>query len=568
MFKKLGFILLIILLTTIVILYIEDKMRINDDEQAEEQSQAAFDMEKPDKEVEIIESDYLFQDLINFANQGRVHDTPIVAGQTEFDELQKSWGLSNGSTSNTQGIYENYLDSHHVTVGHKNNRIFDVRSYHPHLHSIQLNDIKNTMGAPDEIRSFVDETTNQIILVYQLNTTYQLKWILNQPTDDQPNPIVHHISVVTNVIEQEQTTAKKMEEMTLEEKIGQMIVAGISGTTATKNTRSLINDYQVGGIIFYASNMNDSPQTLQLLNQIKKTNSQHTFPLFLGIDQEGGRISRLPKEITNLPTNEEIGKMNNPSYSYRLGTLLGKELNAFGFNMNFAPVLDVNSNPDNPIIGNRSYGNDPNIVSELGIKTMKGLQSQQVISVIKHFPGHGDTAVDSHLKLPIVDKSLDQLNQMELIPFKQAISNGADIVMIAHILLPELDPKFPSSMSKPIITDVLRKQLGFNGVVITDDMTMKAITDNFDIESSSVESIKAGSDLILVAHDYAKIVSVIDSIKHAVKSGELTEDRIDESVGRILNLKLKYGLTNEANESFSVADLNRDIEKGLKNGNK
>ncbi|WP_075620015.1 beta-N-acetylhexosaminidase [Paenisporosarcina indica] len=565
MLKKLGFILLIILLTTIVILYLEDKMRLNGDENAEEQSQVAFDMEKPYKEDEIIESDDLIKELIYLANKGKVLDSPVIAGQTEFDELQKSWGLSKDSATTTQGIYENYLASHHVTVGHKNNLIFDVRSYHPHLHNIQLNEIKNTMGTPDETRSFVDQTTNQIILVYQINTTYQLKWILNQPTVDQPNPEVHHISVVTNVIEPQQTVAALLEEMTLEEKVGQMIVAGISGTTATKNTRSLINDYHVGGIIFYASNMKNSKQTLQLLNQIKKTNEQNSLPLFLGIDQEGGRISRLPKEITKLPTNEETGKINNPSYSFNLGSILGQELNAFGFNLNFAPVLDVNSNPDNPIIGNRSYGNDPGIVSELGIQTMKGLQSQQVISVIKHFPGHGDTAVDSHLKLPIVDKSLKELNQMELIPFKQAISNGADIVMIAHILLPKLDPKFPSSMSKPIIKDVLRKQLGFNGVVITDDMTMKAITDNFDITSSSVESIKAGSDLILVAHDYAKIVSVINSIEHAVKTGELSEDRIDESVERILNLKMKYELTNEANESFSVGDINQKIEDVLKN---
>ncbi|MET1013871.1 MAG: beta-N-acetylhexosaminidase [Paenisporosarcina sp.] len=541
---------------------------MNDDEKVVNESHISEEQEKPvnASPVEVVESIDPIKNLIDLAYTGRVYDTPVVAGHTKFDELKKSFGLSKDSTTTPQGIYENYLDSHHVTVGHKNNLIFDVRSYHPHLHSIHLNEIKDIMGKPDEIRSFVDQTTNQIIVIYQINATYQLKWILNQPTDHKPNPEVHHISVVAKALESEQTVAGVLEEMTLEEKIGQMIIAGISDTTVTKNTRSLINDNHVGGIILYTTNMKNSKQTLQLLNQIKKVNEQNTFPLFLGIDQEGGRISRLPNEITNLPTNEEIGKINTPSYSYELGKLLGRELNAFGFNMDFAPVLDINSNPDNPIIGNRSYGNEADIVSELGIQTMKGLQSQHVISVIKHFPGHGDTAVDSHLKLPIVDKSLNELKQLELIPFKQAITNGADIVMIAHILIPKLDPKFPSSMSKPIITNLLREQLGFNGVVITDDMTMKAITDNFDIASSSVQSIKAGSDLILVAHDYSKIISVINSIENAVKTGELSEGRINESVERILKLKMKYKLTNKANESFSVADLNQDIENVLKSG--
>jgi beta-N-acetylhexosaminidase len=567
--KKFLFLIFILLIILLVGLFIDDKYKDKLDPPSEHSKSEINEGKtiKPDP-TEQEQSNNPIKEIINHAKEGKVIDTTFVAGQTKFEELTKYWGESEDSTTISQGTYESYLTTHHVTVGQRNNLIFDLRSYHPSLQNIHLNDVKNLMGNPDEVRSFVDETMNQVILVYQLNTSYQLKWIINKPTDTTPNPEVHHISVVSLIkepVQLDQPVSEILVQMTLKEKIGQMIIAGIKNTTATKNTLSLINYHKVGGIIFYAENIEDSKQTLKLLNQLKEVNEKNALPLFLGIDQEGGRISRLPKEIINLPSNEEIGKMDNPDFSYDIGSLLGKELNAFGFNMDFAPVMDVNSNPDNPIIGNRSYGNDPDLVSKLGIQTMKGIQSQNVISVIKHFPGHGDTAVDSHLKLPIVHKSLNELNELELIPFKQAIANGADVVMIAHILIPKLDQKFPSSMSKPIITDLLRNQLGFDGVVITDDMTMKAITDNYDIGSSSVQSVKAGSDLILVAHNYYKIVSIVEAIEKAVNAGEISEERINESVERILNLKKKYSLTNKQIESISVTDLNREIKNVLQN---
>ena len=308
-----------------------------------------------------------------------------------------------------------------------------------------------------------------------------------------------------------------IEKMSLQEKIGQMIFAGISDTVVTEETKSLITEHQVGGIIFYSNNLETPQQTLELLNDIKIENAGNPLPLLLGVDQEGGRVSRLPGDRNTIPTNEEIGKMNDPQYSFDIGVQLGKELNEYGFNLDFAPVLDVNSNPNNPVIGDRSFGDNAEIVSKLGIETMKGIQSQNIISVIKHFPGHEDTSVDSHLELPIVNKTLEDITNLELIPFKNAINQGADIVMVAHILMPKLDPTFPSSMSEKVMTEILRGQLDFKGVaVITDDMTMNAITSNYDIGYASVESVKAGSDIILVAHDYDKITSVIDELVDAV----------------------------------------------------
>ena len=231
--------------------------------------------------------------------------------------------------------------------------------------------------------------------------------------------------------------------------------------------------------------------------------------------------------------------------------------------MNFAPVLDINSNPNNPVIGNRSFGNNADLVSRLGISTMKGLQSENVIAVVKHFPGHGDTATDSHLELPRVNKTLPELEQLELLPFQQAIHDGADVVMIAHILLPEIDVNNPSSMSEAIITDLLRGQLGYDGVVITDDMTMEAITDHYDISGAAVQSVKAGSDIIMIAHDFHKVTSAIEALRRAVVNGEITEDRIDESVIRTLQLKEKYQLNNNQVLDVDVNTMNQQIQNVL-----
>ncbi|MEC1773702.1 beta-N-acetylhexosaminidase [Schinkia azotoformans] len=346
--------------------------------------------------------------------------------------------------------------------------------------------------------------------------------------------------------------------MTLNEKIGQMILAGITGTTMDTNTRNLITQYNVGGIIFYKNNLVNPWQAVQLVNQIKAVNATN-LPLLLSVDEEGGRITRLPGGLVNLPSNQQIGVVNNQKFSYKVGAILGEELKSFGLNMDFAPVLDINSNPNNPVIGDRSFGDNAKLVSRLGIQTMKGIQSQNIIATIKHFPGHGDTSVDSHLELPIVNKSLKELKELELIPFERTIKKGADVVMVAHILLPQLDPQNPASMSKTVMSDILRNQLDFEGVIITDDMTMRAITDHFDIGRAAMESVKSGSDIILVGHHYKNVVETISSLKSAVQKGEISEQRINESVARIIALKRKYGINNSKVGSVNIEGINQSI---------
>ncbi|MBY0754356.1 beta-N-acetylhexosaminidase [Clostridium sardiniense] len=351
----------------------------------------------------------------------------------------------------------------------------------------------------------------------------------------------------------------KITTMSLDEKIGQLIIGGFNGYTVDSNTENLIKENHLGGFILFQRNVENSNQLLKLINTLKSLNKGNIAPLFISADEEGGTVTRMPNEIKKLPSNSYIGKINNEDFSYNIGKTLGKELNAFGINMDYAPVLDINSNPNNPVIGIRSFGDNKDIVTRLGTRTMEGIKSQNVIPVVKHFPGHGDTSVDSHIGLPVVNCDLKRLNDFELAPFKSAIDKGADAVMVAHILLPKLDPKYPATLSYNIITDLLRKDIGFDGVVITDDMTMGAIMENYNIGNASVKAINAGADIVLVCHKYENIQTAINSIKKAVSDKVITEDRIDESVYRVLSLKEKYKLTDNKINSVDVNEINKSI---------
>lgn len=349
--------------------------------------------------------------------------------------------------------------------------------------------------------------------------------------------------------------------MTLEEKVGQLVIAGLEGYSPDENTGQLIDKYNVGGFILFKKNIQSSHQLSALLNSLKEANGKKGgIPLFLSVDEEGGRVSRLPQEFIKFPSNKIIGNKKDKDICYRIGGVLGEELKAFGFNMDFAPVLDINSNPQNPVIGDRSFGKTPELVSGLGLETMKGIQSENVISVVKHFPGHGDTSVDSHVGLPKVNHTMDRLQSFELLPFKNAIDNGADAVMVAHILLPRLDAGSPASFSKAIITDLLRNTMKFQGVVITDDFTMGAVTENFDMGESAVKSIQAGGDIVLVCHGYENQERVLTALLEAARTGKISGGRLDESVYRILKLKEKYALGDLPSGPVEPEHINQQIK--------
>lgn len=355
--------------------------------------------------------------------------------------------------------------------------------------------------------------------------------------------------------------ADQLDKLTTAEKIGQLVLVGMEGTEPDEHTRKLIETYHVGGFIFYKDNIQNSDQALALFNRLKEDNSVNPVPLLLGVDEEGGRVTRMPKDFAKIPTAASIGSTGDPKAAEAFYGIIGDELSGFGLNLDFAPVLDVNSNPDNPVIGDRAFGNTPERVSEMGLAAMKGLSDKGVIPVVKHFPGHGDTSVDSHLGLPVVNHDLQRLKKLELVPFKAAIEGGADMVMIAHLLLPKLDPDHPSSFSKAVIHDLLREEMGYEGVIVSDDMTMGAITENYSIEQAAVEFIAAGGNIVLVGHDYEKEEAVIRALTEAVEQGSMSEEMLDERVGAILKLKAKYKLSGDTAKGPDQKAINAAIKE-------
>ncbi|MFD2656993.1 beta-N-acetylhexosaminidase [Gracilibacillus thailandensis] len=311
--------------------------------------------------------------------------------------------------------------------------------------------------------------------------------------------------------------SSNIDNMTIAEKIGQLMMIGLESTSIDQEVTHYLSDKKVGGFILLQKNIQNTQQTVELINDLKQANDNP-----IPIDEEGGRITRLPKEILVTPTSQAIGKKNDRDLSYQIGKLLAKKVKEFGFNINFAPVLDVNNNPHNPVIGDRSFGDKPDLVSKMAIAQMKGLSDENVIPVGKHFPGHGDTDVDSHINLPLLDHSVERLHQVELRPFQQAINHDAEAIMIGHLMIPSIDPDNPATLSADIIQGLLRKELGFDGLVISDDLTMGAILENYEIGDAAVQAIQAGTDLLLICHGYEQIDAVFAAIEDAVASGEIS----------------------------------------------
>lgn len=550
-------IIIAIILIVIGIKFISSTGDRTTDKHADQQSNRPpainEDKEVPDAEPSL-------ESIFDLAKEGKIPGGEIVVGETTADDIQELLG-NPGETSDTNvGLFLNY-PSLGIDVGITDNIVSDVHSSEDSFTTVHLDTIES-YEEPDETRYYQDDNHNQIILVYELSDDYFLKWVLPNPTDDSDNPSVDHISLSKELNDENSDVSGEqgIESMSLDEKIGQMIFSGVDGTEMTTETENIIRNYHVGGIILFGNNIESKKQTVTFLNEMKNANTDNPYPLLLGVDEEGGSVTRMPDEIKNLPSSRSIGELNNPDVSFNVGTMLGKQMKALGFNLDFAPVLDVNSNPNNPVIGDRSFGDNPNIVTKLGVQTMKGIQNEGIISVMKHFPGHGDTGVDSHLELPEVNKSYEELAALELVPFKQAISKGADVNMVAHILLPKIDKDYPASMSKKVITGMLRDDFNFDGVVITDDLTMEAITDHYNVADASVQTVKAGGDLLLVAHDPNLIIEVFDTLKAAVEDGEISEDRIDKSVERITHLKETYEISDEKTSIPDVQLMNENVE--------
>ncbi len=389
----------------------------------------------------------------------------------------------------------------------------------------------------------------------------------------------------------EKPIADMVSAMTTKQKVEQMIMItfrpweGQNVTALNELHRKLIEDHNFAGVCLFAANIQSVEQTVALTTEIQQAamNSECGIPMLISADQEGGSIYRL---TTGTPTcgNMALGATNDPSLAEENAKILGSEIMSLGINTDFAPVVDVNNNPSNPVINIRSFSSDPNLVSQMGTSYIKGLQSEGVITTCKHFPGHGDTGVDSHTGLPLIDKSYDELKKLELVPYA-AVCKETDMIMTAHIQFPQIETEtytsklsgeqinIPATLSKTMITDVLRGDYSYDGVVMTDSMLMDAIRKNFDLIDSAVLAINADVDIILepmtieTDEDIAAVEKYIEDIAQQVRDGKISEETIDKSVTRILNMKKERGILDytapSTEEALKIVGSAENREKAL-----
>jgi len=332
--------------------------------------------------------------------------------------------------------------------------------------------------------------------------------------------------------------------MSLEEQIGQVLMVGFWGLTPSQDIIDLIARCYVGNVILFSRNIGTTRQVFELTQSLQgiAREAGHPYPLLIAIDQENGIVQRLGEAATLFPGNMALGAIGSDEIAYEVARATGQELQALGINMNLAPVLDVNNNPNNPVIGVRSFGEDPRLVARLGAAMVRGYRAAGVISCLKHFPGHGDTTIDSHLALATIPYSVERLEALELVPFRRGIEAGADSVMTAHVSFPALTGRdmLPATLSSAIIEGLLREQMGFNGVIISDCLEMQAISETFGTQSGAVMALQAGNDLVLVSHLYERQQGSFEAIGAAVQAGTLSPQVIQNAAERVLKLKADH----------------------------
>ena len=368
-----------------------------------------------------------------------------------------------------------------------------------------------------------------------------------EPADPEPDtPDAPGGEPAAPATPQEQAQAQ-LDSMTLREKIYQMMfvtpewLTGYDRVTAAGDvTKQAIKTYPVGGIIYFASNLQDREQTQQM---IANTQSYSKIPLFIGADEEGGIVSRLGSNpemgVTAFPNMADYGAAGDAEAVYDVGATLGRELKELGFNLDFAPVCDIVTNPDNTEIGPRSFSSDPQVAAAMVSKLVQGLQDNGVASSLKHFPGHGSTSADSHSGLSSTDRTLDELRQAELIPFEAGIQAGAQFVMVSHMSVPSITGDNTPCDLSPAIISLLRDELEYTGIVITDSQAMGAITQYYTASEAALAAVNAGVDMILMPNHLEEAAV---SLMRAVEDGQIPESRIDESVLRILTAKYALGI--------------------------
>ncbi len=342
---------------------------------------------------------------------------------------------------------------------------------------------------------------------------------------------------------------------TLEEKIGQMFIVRLQGKNIDTELETLIKEYHIGGVSLYSRNYDSYEEMIDIINKLKKMNSKYNdIPLFISVDQEGGRVNRLPKDFKIIPSAKKVS--SDKKYVKESALITGELLKDLGINMNFSPVLDIQRFKDSHAIGDRCYGKDAKSVSENGLLMMNTLK-KNVIPVVKHFPGHGLVKRDSHLFLPFINTKIEETE--DLIPFIKAINYNTPAIMISHIMLRKMDKFYPASLSKKIITDFLKNKLNYKGLIITDDLKMKAVNFLYGYKKSTLKAIEAGNDIILIGANYTDVFDCINNIKLKLNSSLI--ENIENSYNKIIKIKKEFNVTDKEVKKIKIDKYNERIEK-------
>ena len=321
--------------------------------------------------------------------------------------------------------------------------------------------------------------------------------------------------------------------------IGQTMIVGLEGTSLTDDEARFLSEENIGGVILFDRNI-ESPQQLydlvKSVHLIRKT-APDRAPLFVSVDMEGGRVQRLKPPFTQWPPMRQIGDLDSASLAFKFAESMGTELKAMGINVNYAPSVDVYTNPKNEIIGDRSFGTDPEIVGKMSSAVVRGFIKSGIIPCAKHFPGHGNTLLDSHEALPEEDKTVEDLEKLELPPFKKAFRARLDLLMTAHIRYPKIDPEWPATLSSKIINGLAREKLGYRNLVISDDLDMKALRNHWEPSEIAVQAVTAGCNILLYCNEPESPRLALDAIEKAVTEGTLDRVKIEENHKQVLRLK-------------------------------
>ena len=353
--------------------------------------------------------------------------------------------------------------------------------------------------------------------------------------------------------------------MSMQPIIGQHMFIGLSGHALTVDEKKFIIEHNIGGICLFGRNVAEPKQVRELCAEIQSLRHKQAdkAPLFIGIDMEGGRVHRLKPPFTQWPAMKKLGDMDAPTVSFHFANRMGQEMRAVGINLDFAPCVDVYSNPKNTVIGDRAISSNPEVVSKHVSAVVRGYIKSDIITCAKHFPGHGNTIIDSHLDLPVENADINQLESLELIPFKKAFKSRVDMVMTSHIKFPKVDPEWPVTLSEKFIKGIIREECRYRGFVISDDLGMKAMASHFDLEEIPVRALKAGVELLLYCNEPEVPPQAIDAILGACAQGVLNKDELAATHKKVLEFK-KHKIANP--EPLSLEEVNQIVgsEQNLK----